>query len=339
MFRRVVFFTIAVFFPFVLFADEKKQLYEVDLGNFETVIESGKTIYQLKVHLFGLSSEKNIDEVLAKNKARLRSGILLELRSSTLEQLIDPSFASVSEKLRVRVNGFLGNQIEEVIYADFSLEKIETKTTPEFISSPRLQNPITQESDEVIVIAPAPPARVETTQPPKTNQLTQPYTMPTTRPNVKIQDAETTKTMMVHASRAIKGIQDRVKNDPILKQLLDSSPTAENLFFPEGEPDYIEWFAHTGDEWNDIPTRSPPYRQSGKGYIAIRFFADFKYDAPRTPYKPPRGCYVTDEVRKIPGGESRVIVLTRLSDPRAGARLMKIVEEEFTRAGVRPVKI
>jgi len=137
---------------------------------------------------------------------------------------------------------------------------------------------------------------------------------------------------------AFRAIRERIntdRNERTLRPLLDVTPTAENLFFPFADPDFIEWFAPTPDVWDDIPTRNPPYRQRGTGFLVIRFYADYKVGPTSTPYTPPRGCYLANKTLRIAGTEGRIEITTRTSDPQAGPRLIRIVEEEFARLGVQ----
>lgn len=304
---------------------------EIDLGEFETVVVNRDVAFTIKTHLYAISDNKDISTVLDKNKARVRNSILLTLRSATWDNYADPKLAVISKAVQAKLNEILGKgMFTEVIYTELRILQLavaENDTVTQVVS-PTINTAAQGAAKTPFAETIPQPARQVLT-------ATNSTTTNSTPPKLKFQDIELTNKLMIQGINAMKAIQERVKNDPVLKQLSDKQPEAENLFFPDGDPDYIQLSVTTADEWEDIPIKNPPYRQKGQGFITIRFFGDFQYDAPRTPYKPPRGCYLTDETRKVVGTDARVVVISRLADATAGARLVKIVEEECAKVGLK----
>jgi hypothetical protein len=107
------------------------RLAEVDLGSFHTTLprdaETG-ALTDLKLHIFGNVARYRVPEVknqLRAEEYRLRAETLSALRSSTRDELAEPNFAELRERIERVVNEILKEApIKSVGFYEVSLRQL-----------------------------------------------------------------------------------------------------------------------------------------------------------------------------------------------------------------------
>ena len=105
--------------------DEERQ--EVDFGEYTyTDSDATNVPIRLSIHFYGLVNKKDSEEYNKRyeiHKNRIRSAILVILRSSKQSELTDPSLGMIKNKVMVKVNEILGAPlVKGVIYTDIAVQ-------------------------------------------------------------------------------------------------------------------------------------------------------------------------------------------------------------------------